>query len=49
MTASDAHELLQSIRDAEDELEKNKQIQDENNQRIAELQMQHNRYNFHPD
>lgn len=43
MSASDAHELLQSIRDAEDELEKNKQMQDENNQRVAELQMQHNR------
>ena len=49
MSASDAHELLQSIRDAEDELEKNKQMQDENNQRVAELQMQHNRYNFDLD
>ena len=43
MSARDAQELHQSIDDAEDILSKSQFLQQENGQRIAELQMLHNR------
>jgi hypothetical protein len=43
MSARDAQELHQSIEDAEDILSKSQSLQQENGQRVAELQMLHNR------
>ena len=43
MSAKDARELRQSISDAEHMLEKHRQIQQQNMDRVEELQMQHNR------
>ena len=44
MSAKDAQELHQNIEDAEDILSKSQFLQQENGQRVAELQMLHNRY-----
>ena len=44
MSAMDAHELHQSIDDAEDLLHKKRVQQEEGSQRVSELQMQHNRF-----
>ena len=44
MSAKDAQELHQNIEDAEDMLHKNQSMQHESGQRVAELQMLHNRY-----
>lgn len=43
MSAKDAQHLLQEIRDAEDVLEKNRQMGVEKQERVEELQMQHNK------
>ena len=43
MSATDARHLLQEIRDAEDMVEKNRQMKNEKSQRIGELQMVHNK------
>ena len=44
MSARDAQELHQNIEDAEDMLSKSQSLQQENGQRVAELQMLHNRW-----
>ena len=44
MSAKDAQHLLQEIRDAEDVLEKNRQMGVEKQERVEELQMQHNKW-----
>ena len=44
MSASDARELHGAIREAEARLEKNREMEQSNHARIAELQMQHNRW-----
>ena len=44
MSAADARELHQSVKDAEDTLEIKRAQQAECAKRISELQMQHNRY-----
>lgn len=43
MSAMDAHDLHQSIKDAEDMLEMKRNQQEASGRRISELQMQHNR------
>lgn len=43
MSAMDAHDLHQSIKDAENTLEMKRNQQDASSRRISELQMQHNR------
>ena len=43
MSARDAQELHQSIEDAESILSKSRSVLEENGQRVAELQMLHNR------
>ncbi len=43
VSAADARELLQSVKNAEDTLEIKREQQHESAKRISELQMQHNR------
>ena len=43
MSAKDARELRQSISDTEHVLSKHRQIQQQNTDRVEELQIQHNR------
>ena len=44
MSAKDAQELRQSISDTEHTLDKHRSTQQQNTQRVEELQIQHNRY-----
>lgn len=43
MSASDAHNLHQSIKDAEEMLEKKQRTEEDSLERVSELQMQHNK------
>ena len=46
MSSKDARDLRQSISDTEHTLDKHRQIQQQNMDRVEELQVQHNRYSI---